>query len=79
MTRTEYEMTEADLSELLAAMKPVPLMYLSGGMPIGRSQQENANDAWEKLGKRMRFDHMTVEPSSKGHRFFTAVATEQKP
>lgn len=34
MDRVAFEMTEADLAELLAAMKPEPLMYLSGGMPM---------------------------------------------
>lgn len=75
MDRKEFEMTEADLAELLEAMKPVPVMYLSGGELMGGSQQENANNAWERLGKRMGFQYMTVKGSSKGKRFFTAVPT----
>lgn len=71
--RREYEMTEADLAELLAAMKPVPAMYLSGGQLMGASQQENANAAWRRLGERMGFQYMTVQGSSKGKRFFTAI------
>ena len=73
--RTEYEMTEADLAELLSAMKPVPVMLI-GGHP-SPSQQENANRAWATLGKRMGFDSETVRPiSGKGNRFFTAVPSE---
>lgn len=73
--RTNYEMTEADLVKLLDAMKPVPLIMLHiGGGP--RSQQDRANDAWAELGSRMGFDYMTVKPSAKGDRFFTAVPSE---
>jgi predicted TIM-barrel fold metal-dependent hydrolase len=69
--RKEFEMTEEDLNALLEACKPVPYMVIGGYVP--RSPQENANDAWERLGKKMGFDHMTVRPiSGKGDRFFTA-------
>lgn len=67
----EYEMTQADLDELLDASKPV-LYIVVGGREL-RSPQENANDAWERLGRRMGFDFMSVEPVlGKGRRFFTA-------
>ena len=75
--RTEYEMSKNDLAELLDAFKPVPVMFISGGQSIGGSQQENANYAWEKLGKKMGFDYMTVRPiDGKGMQFFTAVPSE---
>ena len=73
---TEYEMTEKDLEEILEACKPTPVMFIGGGVPIGGNQQENANSAWEKLGKKLGFDYMTVRPSNKGNRFFTAVPSE---
>ena len=39
--------------------------------------QENANRAWEKLGKKMGFDYMTVRPNqARGALYFTAVPTE---
>jgi hypothetical protein len=69
--RREFEMTDADLKGLLEACRSVPLIALQCGMPS--SPQENANRAWCALGDRMGFDGMTVEPSSKGQRFFTAV------
>lgn len=73
--RTEYEMTEASMLELLAAMKPVPMIMLQCGDPP--SQQENANRAWNALGEKMGFDGSTVQPvCSKGSRFFTAVPNE---
>jgi hypothetical protein len=70
MARREFEMTKADLDELLEAMKPVPLIMLQCGTPP--SQQERANDAWRRLGERMGFQHMTVRPVGKGDRFFSA-------
>lgn len=73
--RTNYEMTEADLQEVLDACKPVPAMMIGGTLPS--SQQENANNAWRALGKKMGFDHMTVQPIyGKGYRFFSAVPSE---
>lgn len=73
--RTNYEMTEEDLKTILEACKPVPaiMLHICGGP---RSPQENANDAWAALGKKMGFDYMTVQPSNKGNRFFTAVPSE---
>lgn len=76
--RQEYEMTEGDLATLLEASKPTPAMYLSGGMPMTSSPQENANRAWSELGKRMGFDPMTVRPvPGKSQRFFTAEASHE--
>lgn len=73
--RTEYEMTEEDLATLQAAFKPVPYMIIGGQPPA--SQQENANRAWEALGKKMGFDFMTVRPfEGKGPRSFMAVPSE---
>lgn len=69
--RKEFEMTEADLAALVRAMKPVPYMIIGGMAP--RSQQENANEAWTRLGAKMGFEPMTVRPSIKGDRFFSAV------
>ena len=73
--RVNYEMTKTDLKELLAACKPV-LAIMVGGT-TSRSPQENANTAWQALGKKMGFDHMTVKPiSGRGERCFSAVLSE---
>lgn len=75
--RTEFEMSEKDKNELLEACKPVPYMVVGGMAP--RSQQENANEAWARLGKKMGFDPMSVKPiSGKGMRFFSAVRNENE-
>ena len=70
MERREFEMTPEDLGEILEACKPVPYLVFAGVEP--RSPQENANDAWARLGKRMGFDATTVVPSAGGDRFFSA-------
>lgn len=75
--RTNYEMTEADETALLEACRAVPYIVVGGHAP--RSQQENANAAWAELGKRMGFDHMSVQPiRGKGTRFFSAVPNENE-
>lgn len=70
MARKEFELTTEQFDKLIEACRPVSLIMLQCGMP--RSPQQNANDAWRALGKELGFDGMTVEPSSKGQRFFTA-------
>jgi len=77
MKRKEYEMEEADLNKILDASKPVQYIIFGGKPP--RSPQENANNAWAELGHRMGFDHMTVQPTSKGDRFFTAIPNTTPP
>ncbi len=72
--RTSYEMTQEDLDTILEACKPVPYIIIGGREPP--SQQENANLAWASLGKKMGFDSMTVGPSLKGDRYFTAIPKE---
>ena len=70
--RREYEMTEDQLKRLLEACRPVPYMIFGGREP--RSPQENANAAWQELGREMGFDGMSVQPvPGKGQRFFTAL------
>jgi hypothetical protein len=75
MVVTEFEITQDQLNTLLAAMKPVAMIMLQCGTP--RSPQENANDAWARLGVELGFDPMTVRPNGKGDRFFSAKATTQ--
>ncbi len=76
-----FEMTPEDLKALYDACKPVRYIVVGGSVP--RSPQENANDAWERLGKKMGFDHMTVQPSGEGDSVFFAepklAAEQDKP
>lgn len=77
--RTSYEITAADFADLIAAIKPEPMIALQCGAP--RSVQERANAAWAVLGKKMNFDPMSVQPNGRGDRFFSAnaLAPVEKP
>jgi predicted TIM-barrel fold metal-dependent hydrolase len=68
--RKDFEMTQEQLDGIMDACKPVRMIALQCGTP--RSPQENANAAWERLGKELGFKHMTVKPNNKGDRYFTA-------
>lgn len=72
--RKNYEMSEEDLQTILDAGKPVHMMMLQCGLP--KSPQENANAAWGRLGEKLGFDHMTVEPTGQGDRFFSALSNK---
>lgn len=75
--RREYEMTQEQLNAILDACKPVPYMVV-GGLPPS-TPQDNANRAWEKLGRDMGFEGMTVRPvPGKGDLFFTAIPVSQQ-
>jgi hypothetical protein len=70
-------MTDDDLAELLLAGRPTPAVFLSGGIPMFGTPQENANAAWERLGKKMGFNPFTVEfVPGKGQRCFSAETVE---
>lgn len=72
-----FEMTDMQLEKIIDACKPVMMIALNCGMPS--SPQENANTAWNALGKEMGFDHMTVKPiSGMGPTHFTAHPTKDK-
>lgn len=71
--RQDFEMTDEDLSALLESMKPVPMIALQCGTP--RSVQENANEAWARLGTKMGFNSATVRPNGRGNKFFSAEPT----
>ena len=71
----EYEMSVAEMDVILEASKLVPVIIIGDCTPS--SPQENANRAWEALGKKMGFDYMTVKPiTQRGSRFFTARPSE---
>lgn len=76
--RQEFEMTQEEMDNIIAINKggADPVMFLSGGTPMGSSLQEKINQYWEILGNKYGFKPMTVEGSSKGKLFFIA---EMKP
>lgn len=70
----EFEMTQEELESILS-LKSDPVMYISGGIPLGRSRQEKANDIWKELASKYGFEWDTVRPNGKGDRFFIAKST----
>lgn len=79
MALQEFEMSEEDLATLMDACKPTPAMWGSGGVPLFSTPQENANNAWARLGEKLGFRSMTVRPiSGKDQRFFIAEPQEKK-
>lgn len=72
--RKEYTMEQSDMDDLLSACKPVVQIMLQCGRPS--SPQENANNAWNSLGKKMGFDGSTVQPMGSNQLKFTAVPND---
>ena len=71
----EYKMTDEQRDIILDACRPVPLIAINCGMPP--SQQSLANSAWQRLGKELGFEYMTVRPvSGKSDYYFTAESTK---
>lgn len=56
----KFTMTDEQLETIFDACKPVMCIKIGNYTP--RSPQENANDAWAKLGLEMGFDPTTVNP-----------------
>lgn len=73
--RKNFEMSVEQLGVLLDAGKPTRVMKI--GNSVGSTPQENANRAWEALGKEMGFKYMTVKPLGNGNqRAFSAEVIE---
>ena len=70
--RKEFTMTEDQRESLLDACRPEPYIIVGGMAP--RSPQENANAAWQSLGREMGFDGMTVRPVAGNDLKITAEA-----
>lgn len=72
--RQEFEMSQEEMDNIIAINRGGgdPVMFLSGGTPMGSSLQEKINQYWEILGNKYGFKPMTVEGSSKGKLFFIA-------
>ena len=75
--KTDFKMTQKEMDSILKINKEGgdPVMYLSGGIPIGRSLQEKIDDYWVLLGSKYRFHPSTVEPNDKGELHFKAETT----
>ncbi len=79
--KQEFEMLQEEMDNIVAINKGGgdPVMFLSGGTPMGSSLQEKINQYWDILGKKYGFKPMTVEGSSRGKLFFLAEPTPPLP
>lgn len=73
--KQEFEMSRDEMDNIIAINKDGgdPVMFLSGGTPMGSSLQEKINQYWKILSDKYGFEQMTVEGSSKGDLFFLAT------
>ncbi len=76
--KQEFEMTQEEMDNIISINNGGgdPVMFLSGGQPMGSSLQEKINQYWEILSDKQGFMQMTDEGCSKGKLFFLA---EPKP
>jgi hypothetical protein len=72
--KQEFQMTQEEMDNIIAINRGGgdPVMFLSGGVPMGQSLQEKINQYWDILGNKYGFEHMTVEGSARGKLFFLA-------
>lgn len=69
--RKEFELTDNELQDLRALSRPVPAIALNCGEPP--TQQQMANEFWQRIGREKGFAYMTARPvAGKGPKFFTA-------
>ena len=64
MARREYILTDKQFDKIIQINKEGgdPVMYASGGIPLGKSLSEKINDYWKQLGDDLGFDWKTVRP-----------------
>jgi len=75
--KQEFQMKQEEMDNIIAINKGGgdPVMFLSGGTPMGSSLQEKINQYWKILADKYGFKQMTVEGSSRGKLFFLAEPT----
>jgi hypothetical protein len=64
MDKAKFTLTDDQFNKIIEINKKGgdPAMFLSGGVPMGRSLHEKINDYWDELGKEMGFKWQTIEP-----------------
>ena len=73
--KQEFEMTEEQLQAIYdISRNQEPVIYV--GVWMGLDKQEKANKLWQTMADEMGFIWDSVEPSSRGKKFFLA---EPKP
>jgi len=68
----EFTLTEDEMQSVLDASKPVPYLVI-GGIPP-RSQQEQANSAWQKIAEAHSVKWDTIRPINEATRLMSGEA-----
>jgi hypothetical protein len=76
MNKVKFTLTDEQFKRIVQINKKGgdPVMYLSGGIPMGKSLPEKINDYWKEIGKDMGFNWTTIEPID--NRNFYALTTK---
>lgn len=74
--KQEFEMKQQNMDDIIAINKNQAPVMKFGSHWSGMDLREKINAYWKKLGDDMGFNHLSVEPSSRGKLFFLA---EPKP
>ena len=79
--KQEFQMTQEEMDNIITINKGGgdPVMFLSGGTPMGSSLQEKINQYWKIIADKYGFKQMSVEGSSRGKLFFLAEPTPPPP
>lgn len=65
--KTKYRMPDESFGAIMEIGRtPSPVMFLSGGTPMGPSTQERANAVWQKMGDDLGFLWGTAEDAGTG-------------
>lgn len=77
--KKEFKMSQEEMDNIIAINKGGgdPVMFLSGGIPMGQSLQEKINQYWGILGDKYGFKPLTAEGNPKGNLYFFAEAIEE--
>lgn len=79
--KQEFQMTQEEMDNIITINKGGgdPVMFLSGGTPMGSPLQEKINQYWKILADKYGFKQMSVEGSSRGKLYFIAEPTPPPP
>ncbi len=77
----KYTLTEEEYQEIVKINEEGgdPVMFLSGGRPMGRSLHEKVNDYWTELARKRGFIFSTVRPTGGDVKEFYADEVSPAP
>jgi len=64
--KRQYRLSEEELRGIIEASRSTPVMYLSGGVPMYDSPQQNANRAWKVVAQNHGFIWDSAESAGTG-------------